>query len=164
MPISDIRKALINKEVLIGVFFDVEKAYNMWWKEGLLIKIDKMGIKGRLYNWIMDFLLNFTIQVKVGSCYSNIYTIDNGTPQGSVCSPILFNIIINDIFSKVGKGIGKSLYAYDGALWKRGRNVKFVERGMQKAVEEVIYCSKKEEEPKNKRFFGSVDGLKTYIR
>lgn len=55
MPISDIRKALVNKEVLIGVFFDVEKAYNMWWKEGLLIKLDKMGIKGRLYNWIMDF-------------------------------------------------------------------------------------------------------------
>jgi len=53
---SEIRKAFVNKEVLVGVFFDVEKAYNILWKEGLLIKLLKEGIKGRLYNWIMDFL------------------------------------------------------------------------------------------------------------
>lgn len=49
----------------------------------------------------------------------------------------MFNIIINDIFSQVGQGIGKSLYADDGAMWKRGRNVKFVEKSMHRAVEEV---------------------------
>lgn len=35
---SDIRKAQINKEKVVAVFFDVEKAYDMW-KEGVLIKI-----------------------------------------------------------------------------------------------------------------------------
>lgn len=77
---SKIRKGLINKDV----FFDVEKANNMLWKEGLVIKLDKMDIKGRLYRkegWIMDFLFNRTIEVKVGSCYSHIYTIDNGTSR-----------------------------------------------------------------------------------
>lgn len=134
---SEIRKAMVNKEVLVGVFFDVEKAYDMLWREGLLIKLEKMGIKGKMYNWIMDFLLNRTIQVRVGASYSRIFSIDNGTPQGSVCSPVLFNIMINDIFSKVGQGIGKSLYADDGALWKRGRNVTYVESCMQKAIIEV---------------------------
>ena len=30
---------------------------------------------------------------------------------------MLFNIMINDIFSQVEQGVGKSLYADDGALW-----------------------------------------------
>jgi len=45
---TDIRKAQINKEVLVGVFIDVENAYDMLWKEGLLIKLDMMGIKGKI--------------------------------------------------------------------------------------------------------------------
>lgn len=64
----------------------------------------------------------------MGSSYSKICAIENGNPQGSVCSPILFNIMKNDIFDSVGPGIGKSLYADDGALWKRGRNVSYVEK------------------------------------
>lgn len=41
---------------------------------------------------LMDFLLERTIQVE----YSKIYKIDNGIPQGSECSPVLFNIMIKD--------------------------------------------------------------------
>lgn len=104
-----IRKAQVNKEVVVGVFFDIEKAYDMLWKEGLLMKLDKMGITGKMYDWIKDFLLNRTIQVRIGTTYSQIYTIENGTPQGSVCSPILFNIMINDIYTQIDIGIGRSL-------------------------------------------------------
>lgn len=46
---SDIRKAQTNKEVVVAVFFDVEKAYDMLWKEGLLIKLKSLGIGGRIY-------------------------------------------------------------------------------------------------------------------
>jgi len=53
---SDIRKAQTNKQILIAVFFDVEKAYDMLWKEGLLIKLKSLGIGGRIYNWVMIFL------------------------------------------------------------------------------------------------------------
>lgn len=41
---------------LVGaVFFDVETAYDMLWKEGLLIKLETMGIGGRMFNWIKNF-------------------------------------------------------------------------------------------------------------
>uniref|UniRef100_A0A8C1XU29 Uncharacterized protein n=1 Tax=Cyprinus carpio TaxID=7962 RepID=A0A8C1XU29_CYPCA len=130
---AEIRKAQINKEVLVGVFFsDVEKAYDMLWKEGLLINLESLRIDGKMYNWILSFLFGRTIQVRVGTVFSK-----NGTPQGSVSSPILFNLMINDIFHNVDKGIGRSLYADDGALWKRGRNVSIVEKKIQKAVNEV---------------------------
>uniref|UniRef100_A0A9J8CA31 Uncharacterized protein n=1 Tax=Cyprinus carpio carpio TaxID=630221 RepID=A0A9J8CA31_CYPCA len=91
-----------------------------------------------MYNWIRDFLFNRTIQVRVSTAFSQIHTIENGTPQGSVSSPILFNIMINDIFTKVDRGIGRSLYADDGALWKRGRNVKYVEKLEMGLMPQVI--------------------------
>ncbi len=58
--------------------------------------------------------------MRVGTEYSEVYHVDNVIPQGSVCSPVLFNIMINDIFDEIGAGIGTSLYAEDGALWIRG--------------------------------------------
>jgi len=109
----------------------------MLWKEGLLMKLESLGIEGKMYNWISSFLFGRTIQVRVGSEYSRILSIENGTPQGSVSSPILFNLMISDIFNNIEIGIGRSLFADDGALWKRGRNLMFVENKMQKAVKEV---------------------------
>ena len=34
---TEIRKAHVNKESVMAVFFDVEKAFDMVWKEGLMI-------------------------------------------------------------------------------------------------------------------------------
>lgn len=31
-------------------FFDVKKAYDIMWKEGLLIKLDRIGIRGKMFN------------------------------------------------------------------------------------------------------------------
>ena len=42
----EIRKAQINKESVVAVFFDIEKAYDMMWKDGLLIKLSKLGVTG----------------------------------------------------------------------------------------------------------------------
>lgn len=91
---TDIKKALSMKEGLVAVYFDVEKAYDMLWKEGLLLKLKKIGIEGRMYNWILSFLLDRTIQVRVGNELSQTVSVENGTPQGSVISPILFNIMM----------------------------------------------------------------------
>lgn len=48
---------------------------NMKWKEELLIKLDKMGIAGRIFNWFHGFLFDRSIQVRVGSSYSKPYFI-----------------------------------------------------------------------------------------
>jgi hypothetical protein len=53
---AEVRKAQVNMEIVVAVFLDVEKAYDMMWKEGLLIKLAIMGVGGRMYNWIKDFL------------------------------------------------------------------------------------------------------------
>ncbi len=39
------------------MFFDIEKSYDMMWKEGLLIKLHLMGVGGRVFNWIKNFFV-----------------------------------------------------------------------------------------------------------
>ncbi len=90
-----------------------EKAYDMIWKEGLMIKLDMMGITGIIYNWIKDFLADRFIQVRIGKVLSGRYMVENGIPQGSIISPILFSIMIKDVFSQVQGDIVRSLFADD---------------------------------------------------
>ena len=70
----------------------------MLWKDGLLFKLlNQMKISGRMCNWIQDFLRNRKFQVRINETFSKTYNIENGTPQGSSISPLLFLIMINDI-------------------------------------------------------------------
>ena len=72
------------------------KAYDTLWKEGLLKNLKQMGIMGKMFNYIQNFGKDRTFQVKVGSSLSSTKTQVNGTPQGAVISPTLFNIAINN--------------------------------------------------------------------
>lgn len=47
---DEVRKAPVNKETVAAVFFDVEKACGMLWREALLIKLHQMGIKGDTFS------------------------------------------------------------------------------------------------------------------
>uniref|UniRef100_A0A3B3BBF5 Reverse transcriptase domain-containing protein n=1 Tax=Oryzias melastigma TaxID=30732 RepID=A0A3B3BBF5_ORYME len=132
-----IRKAQVSNDSVLAVFFDIEKAYDMLWREGLLIKLNRLGIGGRTFNWIKDFLFGRRIQVRIGSALSTQFDVENGTPQGSVISPLLFLVMINDVFTSVSGGIGRSLFADDGALWKRGRNLDHIVGKVQDAVNQV---------------------------
>lgn len=134
----EVRRAFANKESLVGVFLDIERAYDMVWREGLLVKLSGYGVCGRMFEWIRNFLEERTIQVRVGQVLSVAVTIDNGTPQGSVVSPVLFNVMINDMFSALSQGVGRSLYADDGALWVRGRNVPFIAQKLQGELDTVV--------------------------
>ncbi len=129
------------------VFFDVEKAYDMLRRDGLLIKLHQMGIEGNTFSWIMDFLSGRSIQVKIGSELSEEHVVENGTPQGSVISPTSFSVMINDIFESLSSGMGKSLFADDGAMWKRGGNieheVKKLQEGMSQGGEQNEFSVEK---------------------
>jgi len=46
--------------------------------------------------------------------------------------------MINDIFDNVPEDIGRSLFADDGALWKKGRNIDYVVRKIQEAIDKVV--------------------------
>lgn len=63
-----------------------------------MIKLDKLGIRGHMYRWIGNFYKIDILRFKVGKDYSSKMFNENGTPPESIISPLLFSIMINDIF------------------------------------------------------------------
>lgn len=51
----DKRNPQVNRESAVALFFDKEKANDIMWKEGLLMKLHTIGVSGCAYDWIKDF-------------------------------------------------------------------------------------------------------------
>ncbi|VDI67370.1 Hypothetical predicted protein [Mytilus galloprovincialis] len=113
----------------------------MLWKHGLLKKMVNFGIKGNLLAYVNNYLTSRTLQVKINNTFSETYFVENGTPQGSCISPTLFNIMVNDL-STCLQDCEISQFADDGAIWKSGSCIKFLQKKIQLDLDNICkWCS-----------------------
>ena len=117
MLTREIQNAMAIQNQTVGVFFDLEKAYDTIWRGGILQQLVSWGIGGNLFVFIQDFLSDRYIKVRVGSQYSNAYLQEEGVPQGSVLSVTLFAIAINSIMESVPPGVQGTLFVDDFAIY-----------------------------------------------
>ena len=127
---NDVQAALNHGSYAAGIFLDFSKAFDMMWKGGVMEKLSRMKIGGRIFNWIDDFLSERTFQVWVGDQLSDVLRLDNGTPQGSRLSPLLFLIQIND-FPEPENNTKQAISADDSSIWRTGTNLKIIMRTLQ---------------------------------
>ena len=130
-----------NKEHVLAVFIDFEKAFDVVWRNGLLIKLKNFGINGQMFDWITDFISDRTFQVRVGDALSEVHTLENGTNQGSMILPELFLSMINDMPNGL-KNTMVSLFADDSSLFKACRNIKWLQEAIQKDLDALqLWCN-----------------------
>ena len=97
---NTIQSALKNKSFAMAVTLDLEKAYDLIWIKGLIYQLRKIGIRGNTLKWITSFLTDRSAQVVLNGVQSRLFRSQNGSPQGSVISPLLFIILVNEIALK----------------------------------------------------------------
>ena len=51
-----IRQGFVKNQHTVGIFLDLEKAYDTTWKGGIMKDLHEMGLKGRLPLFIDNFL------------------------------------------------------------------------------------------------------------
>ena len=90
------------------VYLDFAKAFDKVDHKIVLSKIMKIGINGKIYEWIQSFLMNRYQSVMVNGITSDPQEVLSGVPQGSVLGPLIFLIMIGDINNEVKHSIVKS--------------------------------------------------------
>ena len=85
-----IRQGFVKNQHTVGVFFDLEKAYDTTWKGGIMKDLHEMGLKGRLPLFIDNFLKGRKFKVRLDNTHSSLNPQEEGVPQGSILSPTLF--------------------------------------------------------------------------
>ena len=76
--------------VVDTIYFDFAKAFDSVPHQRLLLKLDAYGIKGDVFNWIKDFLVDRKQTVSVEQETSETCAVRSGVPQGTVLGPTLF--------------------------------------------------------------------------
>lgn len=94
---SDICDGLNNKKYTALVSLDLQSAFDTVWHEAIIYKMSRMGFPTLIVKMMQSFLCRRTFAVKVRESMTDSSLMPAGTPQGSVLSPILFDIFLVDI-------------------------------------------------------------------
>lgn len=114
---NDIQQGFANRCQTIGVFFDLQKAYDTTWRHGIIKELFKMGIKGNMIRFINSFLSDRFIKVRIGNKISSPFVQEEGVPQGSVLSVTCFAVAINNITKVIQAPVRCSLFVDDLAIY-----------------------------------------------
>ena len=115
----------VNHRPTVAVFLDLEKAFELASPHTILAALARKGVRGRLLAWLQDYLHHRRARVRFQGHRSSFRQLENGTPQGGILSPFLFNVLMEQLVAlPFQEGTALLSYADDLALVVTGRGNK----------------------------------------
>ena len=87
-----------NRKCLVA-YFDVAKAFDTVWIEGLFFQLYELGIRGKLWRFLYNFYVGFKCCVKIHGQTSDWYPLQCGIHQGGYLSLLKYMAFINSLIT-----------------------------------------------------------------
>lgn len=131
---SDIRLALSKKHHVVGCFLDVSAAYDNVLLPVLRAKMLQLSIPVRIVHFICRLFLGRSIKIRTGNSFHPTLTLWQGLPQGSVLSPLLYNLYTCDIEQSVSPFCSMLQYADDLVLYTATQSFADASKNLNEAL------------------------------
>jgi hypothetical protein len=124
----------------------LSKAYDVLDHKILLLKLDAYGKRGLVNQWFKSYLCNRKQYTEINymentsqiseKFISTLKETKGGVPQGSVLSPVLFQLYINDLPINI-QGGRRTLFADDTNIQIQATNANILNKKIKEAMQQL---------------------------
>ena len=113
---DDIYQSMDKSKITILILLDYSKAFDCANHRLILAKLKAAGFQDEALSWILSYLLERKQKVVTNLGESRWIDIKNGVPQGSILGPLLFLVLVSDLYKSISNG-QYHMYADDTQLY-----------------------------------------------
>lgn len=119
---TDVLMAFTKNETLVAVFLDVSSAYD---NVDLLIlknKLEAINFPCKFVNFLFNLYMGRTLSIRLAGVDESVRTVWKGVPQGSVLSPLLYDVYTRDLDAAI-TGCSILQYADDLLIYSYHKSI-----------------------------------------
>lgn len=135
-----LQENLTRKKDVICIFYDIKKAYDSVSRTAVMNRLNKIGVSGRIFDFIEEFMRERKFVVKIGEEFSQEKEQEEGVTQGSGLSVQIFKTVM-DALREFLQGTKTLMFADDFVTIYEVKNKKMTKtltRKIKSDIEQII--------------------------
>ena len=134
----DVHEGFQRKEQTLAVAVDLEDEYNRVQFKLLMELLGQYGVSLTLTGWLAAALQERKVAMRLGNWISKPQQLTMGLPQGSLLSPVLYNVYTKGLADLNSNGLSRVLTIADkGLIYKTASDISTAVTAVQEQLEKV---------------------------
>jgi ribonuclease HI len=136
--VNQIEMGFQRREVTATVFLDIKGAFDTAWHDGIIAALHRKNCPAYLIRIIKSYLSDRKVKLSNGPADLEV-TTNNGCPQGSILSPLLWNVLFDESLRiDIGHCVTRNAFADDLAVSATCRDPERATEYLQEACNKIL--------------------------